>query len=192
MSLITKFLVPTVKRARLLSTTFYLLGFMGVLPALAVRFPDGRVAFDRPPKLLDVNTPYPDVSVTDTTYFFTVQVPANAGEPLQRIVLTQQPAQETILFLPEATQAYVGSRRNRLGLGEVNFDSQAQTLSVNFNPPVPPGTRLTLAVSPERNPFYDGVYLFGVTAFPVGEKSQGQYIGTGRLQFYRGGNGGLN
>lgn len=34
---------------------------------------------------------------------------------------------------------------------------------------------------------FSGVYLFGVTAFPAGEKSHGQFIGFGRLHFYNDG-----
>jgi Protein of unknown function (DUF2808) len=58
---------------------------------------------------------------------------------------------------------------------------------VQFNPPVQPGRKVTIALSPQRNPAYSGVYLFGVTAFPTGEKSHGQFLGFGRLHFYDGG-----
>ncbi|MBW4549863.1 MAG: DUF2808 domain-containing protein [Aphanocapsa sp. GSE-SYN-MK-11-07L] len=154
-------------------------------PTLAVRFADGTVAFDHLPSFFGASTPYPDTWVSGTTYFFKLQVPANAGEPLQRIEITQQAAPETIQFIPEATRAYIGrSQKDRLGLGKVTF--QEQTLTVNFDPPVPPGTLVTLAVSPEQNPQFAGVYLFSVTVFPAGEKVRGQMVGTGRLQFYRG------
>jgi hypothetical protein len=155
-------------------------------PSLAARFSDGTVAFDYLPSFFGASTPYPDTWVSGTTYFFKLQVPANAGEPLQRVVITQQPAPETIEFMPKATRAYVGrSEKAQLGLGTVTFDRQQQTLVVNFDPPVLPGTAVTLAVSPERNPQFDGIYLFSVTVFPAGEKVRGQMVGTGRLQFYR-------
>ncbi len=153
--------------------------------ALAVRFADGTVAFDHLPSFFGASTPYPDTWVSGTTYFFKLQVPANAGEPLQRIEITQQAAPETIQFIPAATKAYIGrSEKERLGLGKITFEEQ--TLAVNFDPPVPPGTLVTLAVSPEQNPQFSGVYLFNVTVFPAGEKVRGQMVGTGRLQFYRG------
>jgi hypothetical protein len=59
---------------------------------------------------------------------------------------------------------------------------------VTFDPPVPPGKIITIGLRPTRNPLYDGVYLFRVTAFPPGEKATGQFLGFGRLQFYTDGN----
>ncbi|MGB3642285.1 MAG: DUF2808 domain-containing protein, partial [Rivularia sp. (in: cyanobacteria)] len=63
-----------------------------------------------------------------------------------------------------------------------------KTVSLTFNPPVEPGKTITIALKQIRNPSSEGVYLFGVTAFPVGEKSHGQFLGYGRLHFYRNNN----
>lgn len=157
-------------------------------PALAVRFPDGSVAFDYPPGFFEIVNPYPDVWLSGTTYFFVLQVPANAGESLQQLVITQQPSSETIDFIPTATRAFRDkSESQRLELGEVTFDRQQQTLVINFDPPVSPGTMVRVAVSPDHNPQFDGVYLFDITAVPAGPKPRSQRIGTGRLQFYRSG-----
>ncbi|HEY9294790.1 MAG TPA: DUF2808 domain-containing protein [Phormidium sp.] len=41
-----------------------------------------------------------------------------------------------------------------------------------------------MALDPVRNPCFSGVYLFGVTAFPQGEKAHGQFLGFGRFHFY--------
>jgi len=57
---------------------------------------------------------------------------------------------------------------------------------VTFDPPVTPGKR-SIGLRPVRNLRFSGVYLFGVTAYPVGEKSHGQFLGFGRLHFYGGG-----
>jgi Protein of unknown function (DUF2808) len=48
---------------------------------------------------------------------------------------------------------------------------------------VMPGTTFTVAVEAERNPIHGGIYQFGVTAYPVGEGTTGQYLGTGRVTF---------
>jgi len=45
-------------------------------------------------------------------------------------------------------------------------------------------SEVTIGVKPRRNPDFGGVYLFGVTAFPAGEKSRGLYLGAGRLHFF--------
>ena len=54
--------------------------------------------------------------------------------------------------------------------------------TIAFDPPVSPGTTVTVALRAKRNPS-GGVYLFGVTAFPAGERSWGQFLGYGRLHF---------
>ena len=44
-------------------------------------------------------------------------------------------------------------------------DSEA---TVTFNPPIQPGQTVTVALDATANPWYGGVYLFGVTAYPEG------------------------
>jgi hypothetical protein len=75
-------------------------------------------------------------------------------------------------------------RGEALTLGNVTADEENQTVSVTFDPPVPPGTVVTLGLKAERNPRSGGVYLFGVTAFPPGESAYGQFLGYGRFNFY--------
>ncbi len=155
---------------------------------MAVEFPDGRVAFDHPPIFAEANTRYPQVWLPNPIYNFILRVPDTAGEPLARLEIQQLPSLETLYFQPQRTRAFVGTRpRQRIPLGEVVFDPNNQVLRINFDPPVPPGSYLRVEVSPVHNPQWEGAYLFGITAFPRGgELAIGQYIGTGRLQFYRG------
>jgi hypothetical protein len=106
---------------------------------------------------------------------------------LGQVTIAQSEGSDRIHFSPQNITAFVGTRdRNapRVTLGAVKADRTTQTVTVNFDPPVPPGQTVTLALSPDRNPLYGGVYLFGVTAFPVGIKSHGQFLGFGRLHFY--------
>jgi hypothetical protein len=117
-------------------------------------------------------------------------VPQNAGEPLGRIEIAQQDASNfarNVEFELEDSRAFVGTRGDRgeaLTLGNVTADEENQTVSVTFDPPVPPGTVVTLGLRAERNPRSGGVYLFGVTAFPPGESAYGQFLGYGRFNFY--------
>ena len=53
---------------------------------------------------------------------------------------------------------------------------------IEFDRPVPPGSTVTVALKAKRNPTWDGVYLFGVTAYPPGENSQGLFLGDRDLQ----------
>ena len=152
---------------------------------MAIREADGTVYFAQPPSLVKAITIYRNPRVP-STYYFTLSLPENAGEPLQRVTFTQKEGIEDIKFNLKRTYAEaerVSGSEQRLNLGEVTRDSKTQTVSVTFNPPVPPGTTVKIGLRSVSNPLTGGIYLFGVKAFPAGEKSHGQFLGFGRLQF---------
>ena len=155
--------------------------------ATAVQLADGTVYFADPPELISATTTFKEVYVWGAKYYFSINVPENAGEPLQRVAIAQKQGTEDIRFDLKETKAFMGTAGDkgpRLELGEVTRERKTSTVFVTFNPPVPPGQTVTISLSPDRNPRFSGVYLFGVTAFPAGEKSHGQFLGFGRLQFY--------
>jgi len=155
--------------------------------AQAVQLADGTVYFAYPPELVTVTSTFKEVNVLDPTYYFTVSIPENAGEPLQRVEISQREGTQQIRFDLKHTGAFVGTEGNKeqqLALDGVTREKKTQPISVTFNPPVSPGKTVTISLHPYQNPQFSGVYLFGVTAFPVGEKSHGQFLGYGRLQFY--------
>ncbi len=155
------------------------------ISASAVQLADGTVYFNSPPRLAGASTTQNSVYAWSATYYFELEVPENAGEPLQQVTIAQEEGSETVRFSEKETEAFEGDRtQNKLGLGAVTSDRKTRAVTVQFNPPVPPGKKVTIALSPERNPAYSGVYLFGVTAFPPGEKTHGQFLGFGRLHFY--------
>lgn len=156
-------------------------------PAMAIRLGDGTVYFAQPPDLVNARTTLSNVNEWGATYYFTINVPPNAGEPLQRVTMTQQSGGYDIRFDLKDSRAFLGKSRRkgeRLRLGNVTQEERGETVSVTFDPPVTPGKTLTIGLRPVENPRYSGIYIFGVTAFPVGEKSHGQFIGFGRLNFY--------
>ncbi|WP_341531105.1 DUF2808 domain-containing protein [Nostoc sp. UHCC 0302] len=153
----------------------------------AVQLRDGTVYFVQPPSLVSATTTYKGVNVWGATYYFTISLPENAGEPLQRVTITQREGAENIRYDLDNTRAFVGTsarKGSQLTLGAVTRTRETRTVSVNFDPPVTPGQTVTIALRPVKNPSFSGVYLLGVTAFPVGEKSHGQFLGFGRFQFY--------
>lgn len=155
--------------------------------AQAVQLRDGTVYFVQPPDLVEATTTFNRANVWGATYYFTINVPENAGEPLQRVTITQREGVDNIRFDLEDSRAFVGTRSNkgaRLPLGSVARDREKRSVSVIFDPPVTPGQIVTIGLRPVQNPRSSGVYLFGVTAFPVGEKSHGQFLSFGRLHFY--------
>ncbi|MEH1888175.1 MAG: DUF2808 domain-containing protein [Nostoc sp.] len=156
----------------------------------AVQLRDGIVYFVQPPKLVKATTTYKDVNVWGATYYCTINVPENAGESLQKVTIVQREGSENIRYDLNDTYAFVGKsdrKETRLTLGAVTSERKTRTLTVNFDPPVTPGQTVTIALRPVKNPSFSGVYLLGVTAFPVGENSHGQFLGFGRFQFYSNG-----
>lgn len=174
------------------STLFVIgIGWVLILPhpiASGVQLPDGTVAFTQPPLLVGAKTPYPDTDVPDTIYYFTLELSPNAGAPLQRVAFSQTEGSQLIRFDLKNSYAFEGTQGHqgpKLPLQPpVKGDSRTRNITVTFDPPVPPGKTVTIALRTVRNPLYDGTYLFGVTAFPAGEQTTGQFIGYGRLQFY--------
>jgi len=170
------------------------IGGVAVPVTQAVQLRDGTVYFVQPPKLVSATTTYKDVNVWGATYYFTINVPENSGESLQKVTITQKEGAENIRYDLDDTRAFVGTsdaygglrlrKESRLTLGAVTGERDTRTVSVNFDPPVTPGQTVTIALRPVNNPSFSGVYLLGVTAFPVGEKSHGQFLGFGRFQFY--------
>ncbi|MBD2304147.1 DUF2808 domain-containing protein [Chroococcidiopsis sp. FACHB-1243] len=178
---------------RLLGTAIAVgLGLGGVIPSTvqAVKLGDGSVAFVQPPDLLEATTTFDSVSVWGATYYFTIAIPKAASEPLQRVTIHQKEGADNIRYKLDDTRAFVGTRRDRgdkIQLGEVTHDRETRTVTVNFDPPIPPGRAITIGLRPRANPTTSGVYLFGVTAFPPGEKVRSQFMGFGRLHFYNNG-----
>jgi Protein of unknown function (DUF2808) len=142
------------------------------------------------PRLVGAEATFNRILSPNAIYFFTLSVPAEAGSGLQRIEIAQRESSSQlrrIQYRTDDTTAFVGTPEDRgveLTIAETSFDRDSQTLSVRFDPPVPPGTTVTLRLRPRRNPRLSGVYLFGVTAYPTGPADRGQFLGYGRLHFY--------
>ena len=148
--------------------------------------------FTKAPRLLGASTTYSGVRVRYAKYYFNVEIPKDAGNHLQQIVIAQRQGQEEIEFRLDETVAYLGTNRNKeeqIAIAEVIQNEETGEIKVILENPIPPDTTFTVALKPRRNPFFDGVYLFGVTVFPQGDDPTGLYLGAGRLQFYRGNDG---
>lgn len=164
------------------------LAVLGInLASKAVEAPDGTVAFESGIALVDAHTTFSGVRVKQARYYFDLELPNDLGEPLKKVVIKQRTGSDEVEFKPDKTKAYLGNHRNKKEPIELTafVDENTEEITVEFNRPVPPGSNVTIAIKPRTNPDYGGVYLFGVTAYPPGDKSVGLYLGPGRLQFYR-------
>lgn len=150
-------------------------------PANAGELPNGQTAFDNAPRLIEASTSSNSRDNPFATYYFTLEVPEDAGEPLGAIRLEQRGNySDTIEFEASESRAFTGERFARgsaLSLAPIGGPPEPGEVTIVFDQPVLPGDRVTIALKPESNPFRPGIYLFGVTAFPEGENSRGVYLG---------------
>lgn len=158
-------------------------------PAQAVQL-RGTTYFASPPRLVGSESTQKYVYAWGAIYFFTLQVPENAGEPLQRVTIAQQSSPDYVRFDLNRTEAFEGGGRSgpKIPLGSVTYDDKTHAVTATFNPPIQPGRTVTIALRPYQNPSVGGVYLYGVTAFPgSGEPAYGQFLGFGRFNIYESG-----
>lgn len=156
-------------------------------PAIAVELIDGRVAFVKSPRLLDARATFNAVSIRHVEYYFTVALPADAGEPLQTLTLEQKPNLETIEFHLDETVAYIGPSARRgepVAIATATQAGEGGEIAVTLARPLEPGTTLTVGLVARRNPRFSGIYLFRVGALPRGEKPIALSLGVGRLSFF--------
>ena len=175
--------------AVLIGTLACITGICGYAVGLsqAIQLQDGTVYFAQPPRLVDATATLNSVNTWGATYYFTVSLPENAGEPMERLTINQHEGVDYIRFDLKNSFAFEGTRSNksqRLQLKDFTSNRETKTVSLTFDPPLPPGKTVTIGLKPVQNPMTGGVYLFGITAFPAGEKSKSQFLGFGRLHFY--------
>jgi hypothetical protein len=175
-----------------LSTGFLLSSFLGVpvpqLLAQAIEYSDGVVGFSYPLRLTDSRTTRSDAGASSVTYYLRFNFPNAAEEPLDRVVITLDEGRRDPVFgyRLEATRAVATTEAGEFAvpLGEITQDEQTKALTIHFDPPVEPGQEITLALKPYRNPRFEGVYLFGATAYPVGTEVEPTFMGYARFNFY--------
>ncbi|MGK7945071.1 MAG: DUF2808 domain-containing protein [Microcystaceae cyanobacterium] len=148
--------------------------------------------FRKSPRLTNVMTTFNAVRVWSATYYFTIEIPENAGNTLSTVTIQQREGFEEIEFHLERTVAFLGGHRNKkdsINIGSITQDPDSKAITINLASPIPPDTVFTIGLRPKRNPDIAGVYLFGVTVYPTGNNPSELYLGAGRLHFYRGGDG---
>jgi hypothetical protein len=162
--------------------------------AEAVQLRDGKTYFVQWQLLLGAETTINRIYSWNATYYFAIALPQNMGEPLEKLEISQTEGFDKVDFYSNQTIAYLQSPSgDRVAISSKtellpSQDSNRPKITITFNPPIPASnelnTKLVVGLRPVRNPHYDGVYLFGVTAFPQGDRPNSQFLGYGRLSFY--------
>jgi hypothetical protein len=165
-------------------------GFLAVdgQDAQAIEYRDGGIGFSHPLRLIDSRATRNITGDSHVTYYLQFDFPAAAEEPLDKVVVTLEEGRRDPLFSYRLDAiravAHTATGDLVLPLGEVTQDADTKTLTIAFAPAVDPGNSITLALKPTRNPRFEGVYLFGVTAFPVGDNVEPTFMGYARFHFY--------
>lgn len=191
MRILTQFITPVALLLSLCGIAIVDTGWVASTSE-AVQLADGTVYFNHPPRLISATTTRNSAYAWNAKYYFTLNVPENAGEPLQQVAIAQYQGFDDVRFNLEKTQAFEGTYRDKVSpftIATVTRIEDAGPIQIAFDPPVPAGKTVTIALHAIRNPTDGGIYQFGVTAFPAGEKSYGQFLGFARLHFYRNGDG---
>lgn len=154
-------------------------------PAQAVELGPEKTFFDSAPRLVSTSASQHSRR-SPSTYFFTIEVPPEAGEPLEAVTISQKSNLEEINFDLGDSHAFRGGGLSgeAIPLSQIGSSQPRDNeVTLVFEQPVLPGNTVTVAVDVNQNPLYGGVYQFGVTAFSQGHLSPGLYLGSGRIGF---------
>ncbi|MEL6814902.1 MAG: DUF2808 domain-containing protein [Cyanobacteria bacterium J06598_3] len=138
------------------------------------------ISFRRPLRVSNVRIPN-NREFRRSAYLFTFDFPAEAVEPLAKLVFEQVEGADYPRYRAGDSYAFDAGNRASLPLSRVDDDRDRKTITVEFDPPVEPGRQVTVALH-ARNP-RDGIYVYRLTAFPMGA-TEGQYAGVEQLTFY--------
>ena len=138
------------------------------------------------PSLIDSTVTQKSVS-TPSTYYFTIQIPENAGSSLKQIQFTQTSGTEFLgedIHQTSGFEETIKNKGSELSLSLVENNKDTRTMIVSLDKPVPPGKTITIALRTRRNPSDSGVYQLRVTGFPSGENVREASLGIARFHLY--------
>lgn len=165
-----------------------LLGSLAIAPlsapvAQSIQLTDGSIFFTQIPRLPGASTTVNSTAYFGADYRFYLEIPEDAGEPLQQVVFAQTSGVDPISFLHPQTRAYRNrDRRDSISVGDSFTDDDGMVV-VRFDPPVQPGQLVTISLRSRRNPIVSGVYQFGVTASPPVPRPRGNSSATAAYTF---------
>ncbi|WP_225867131.1 DUF2808 domain-containing protein [Cyanobium sp. PCC 7001] len=147
----------------------------------------GATYFQRAPWKVDLVSYNSIVGQPSARYYFTVELPQDAGASLAGLTIRQSRGVDNqFRFSPERTEAFVGRPRQegQAIAVEASFDQRQREVRVTFPEPVAPGTTLTVMLKPWANPSVSDTYMFQVQAFPAGPNPSPASLGFATLRIY--------
>jgi hypothetical protein len=152
-----------------------------ITPVSANPLTGSDAMFERAPRLIDVSTTQPASFIPGGTYEFTLSLPQNAGNSLQAVTISQGKNAGTIVFASDKSRVVANGKDVPLSAigGEYSED-----VTIAFDRPIQPGSTVTISLRVERNARQEGTYSFGVTAYPVGDSTNGLFLGYGHVTLF--------
>lgn len=142
----------------------------------AIQLSDGTVYFAQIPRLEDTKTTHNGAGAFGATYYFTISLPPDAGEPLQRVTFAQTEGVDRIGFILKRTHAYRNNRRrDTVSLRANTTDAQAG-VTVRFAPPFNLVRQLPLASVQITIPIQVGYISLASLHFLPGKRLMGNLL----------------
>lgn len=151
-------------------------------PALELR---GQTYFQSPPWKVSLRNYYWYVEQSGGEYYITIELPEKADASLGALqILQTRGVDRSFSFDERASRAFLGLPRREGAKVPVvvRFDDNQRLFRIDFPEPVAPGSTLTVALRPFRNPSQSDTYMFQVTAFPAGPDPVASPVGFVNLQ----------
>lgn len=157
---------------------------LSAAPARALEL-RGQTHFLSPPWKVSLRNYYWYTNESGGEYYITIDLPEKADASLGALqILQTRGVDRSFSFDERASRAFLGLPRREGAKVPVvvRFDDNQRLLRIDFPEPVPPGSTLTVALRPFRNPSQSDTYLFQVTAFPAGPNPVATPVGSVTLQ----------
>jgi len=141
---------------------------------------NSAISFRRPLRVNNIRVSN-DFELRRSEYQFTIDFPADAVEPLEKLTFEQVEGSDYPRYRDSGSDAFDSADRTMLPLSRVENNRDQRTITVEFDPPVEPGRQITVRFK-ARNP-RSGIYVYQLAAFPAGA-TEGQYAGVERFSIF--------
>ncbi|MEM9137928.1 MAG: DUF2808 domain-containing protein [Cyanobacteria bacterium P01_F01_bin.42] len=144
---------------------------------------DSEIQFVQPPRLIHSTTTEKTADQLWSRYFFTIEVPPNAGASLKQVDFALKLGVRFPRFSTRGTRIFTGRSKkgDRIPIESVMANRDLKTVAVTLERPVEPGETVTVMLKTIKNPSA-GTYQYEVRGHAPGSQSRGQYIGLGRIE----------
>ncbi len=152
-------------------------------PILLAANPTSKAKFVQPPRLLHTSTTEKTTNQLGARYFFTIEVPPDAGAGLEQIDFVLKQGVNYPRFTTKGAKVFTGKskRGSQIPVKLVVTDPPSRTVTVTLEQPIQPGQTATVMLKTVKNPSI-GTYQYEVRGHAQDSQGKGQYIGLGRIE----------